>query len=92
MAQLGFDFSGRDAKGARTNFAEANHAINCMDEQRLSEQQGNELRAAIFTSTPFMDPGVVVSTGAPDGCEHWPAAHPRIPVRAQNVHGSRPTG
>ncbi|WP_430785177.1 alpha/beta hydrolase [Actinoplanes sp. G11-F43] len=72
LAQLGFDFAGRDAKGAWTNFAEANYAINCMDEQRLTEEQGNELRAAIFEAAPFMDPGVAL-TGARDGCEHWPA-------------------
>ncbi|MCO8276259.1 alpha/beta hydrolase [Actinoplanes sp. TRM 88003] len=72
LAQLGFDFGGRDAKGAWTNFGEANYAINCMDEQRLTEEQGNELRAAIFQAAPFMDPGVEL-TGARDGCEHWPA-------------------
>jgi pimeloyl-ACP methyl ester carboxylesterase len=87
LAQLGFDFSGRDAKGAWTNFAEANYAINCMDEQRLSEQQGNELRAAIFTSAPFMDPGVDLTTGARDGCEHWPAPPTLGFPYAQNVQG-----
>ncbi len=73
LAQLGFDFAGRDANGAWTNFAEANYAINCMDEQRLTEQQGGELRTAVFASAPFMDPGVDLRTGARDGCEHWPA-------------------
>ncbi|GAB2626978.1 alpha/beta hydrolase [Paractinoplanes abujensis] len=86
LAQLGFDFSGRDAKGAWTNFAEALYAINCMDEQRLSEQQGNELRAAVIKSAPFMDPGVAL-TGARDGCEHWPAPPTLGFPYAQNIQG-----
>lgn len=43
-----------------------------MDEERLSEQEGSELRSAIFEAAPFMDPGVDLSGGR-DGCEHWPA-------------------
>ncbi|GIE28469.1 alpha/beta hydrolase [Actinoplanes italicus] len=73
LAQLGYDFSGRDAKGAWPNFAEANYAINCMDEERLTEQQGGELRAATYRQAPFMDPGADVLSGARDSCEHWPA-------------------
>jgi pimeloyl-ACP methyl ester carboxylesterase len=86
LAQLGFDFAGRDAKGAWTNFAEANYAINCMDEQRLTERQGNELRAAIFEAAPFMDPGAGL-TGARDGCEHWPAPPTLDFPYAENVEG-----
>lgn len=71
LLQLGYDFSLRDAEGRWTNFAEALYAINCMDEERLSETAGNELRTKIFESAPFMDPGVSL-TGARDGCEHWP--------------------
>ena len=72
LLQLGYDFSLRDAEGRWTNFAEALYAINCMDEERLSVQDGNALRDAIFEAAPFMDPGVGLA-GARDGCEHWPA-------------------
>ncbi|MGE2736971.1 alpha/beta hydrolase [Mycolicibacterium vaccae] len=72
LRQLGYDFALRDAEGNWTNFTEALHATNCMDEERLSERDGNTLRARIFDVAPFMDPGVVL-TGARDGCEHWPA-------------------
>jgi pimeloyl-ACP methyl ester carboxylesterase len=71
LLQLGYDFSLRDAEGRWTNFVEALYAINCMDEERLSESDGDALRAAIFAAAPFMDPGVTL-TGARDGCEHWP--------------------
>ncbi|MGV0794889.1 alpha/beta hydrolase [Mycolicibacterium sp. XJ1819] len=73
LLQLNYDFSLRDPAGGWTNFAEALYAINCMDEERLSEPEGNALRAAIFEAAPFMDPGVPL-TGARDGCEHWPTA------------------
>jgi pimeloyl-ACP methyl ester carboxylesterase len=73
LAQLGYDFSGRDQAGKWPNFAEANYAINCMDEDRLTEQQGGELRAETYRQAPFMDPGADVLTGARDSCEHWPA-------------------
>ncbi|BBZ03569.1 alpha/beta hydrolase [Mycolicibacterium chitae] len=72
LLQLNYDFALRDAEGRWTNFTEALYAINCMDEERLSETEGDELRAAIFAAAPFMDPGVTL-TGARDGCEHWPA-------------------
>ncbi|MGV0714669.1 alpha/beta hydrolase [Mycolicibacterium sp. XJ662] len=71
LLQLNYDFSLRDAEGRWPNFAEALYAINCMDEDRLSEEQGNALRTRIFEAAPFMDPGVAL-TGARDGCEHWP--------------------
>lgn len=73
LLQLGYDFSLRDANGTWTNFAEANYAINCMDEDRLTEGEGGELRMATYAAAPFMDPGVDVTAGARDTCEHWPA-------------------
>jgi pimeloyl-ACP methyl ester carboxylesterase len=72
LLQLTYDFSLRDSEGNWPNFAEALYAINCMDEDRLTEAQGNQLRAEIYRAAPFMDPGVPL-TGARDGCEHWPA-------------------
>ncbi len=73
LMQLIYDFSMRSPDGAWPNSMEANHAINCMDEERLTPQQGGELRAATYDQAPFMDPGVDVTDGARDGCEHWPA-------------------
>ena len=52
-------------------YGESAYAVGCMDEERLSEEEGNALRTAIFDAAPFMDPGVVL-TGARDGCEQWP--------------------
>ncbi|AOS63950.1 alpha/beta hydrolase [Actinoalloteichus hymeniacidonis] len=72
LLQLGYDFAMRDPEGAWPNFYEANYAVNCMDEERLSPEEGAELRAAIFAAAPFMDPGIEL-VGARDGCEHWPA-------------------
>lgn len=73
LMQLIYDFSLRGPDGQWPNSIEANHAINCMDEERLTPEQGGELRAATYDQAPFMDPGVDVTEGARDGCEHWPA-------------------
>ncbi|MGV0871487.1 alpha/beta hydrolase [Mycolicibacterium sp. XJ879] len=90
LLQLNYDFSLRDAEGRWPNFAEALYAINCMDEQRLSEEEGNTLRAKIFDVAPFMDPGVVL-TGARDGCEQWPS-EPTLGIPyASDVAGLPPT-
>ena len=86
LLQISYDFDGRDANGKWTNFTEANFAINCMDEDRLTEQQGNELRAAIYQAAPFMDPGVKL-TGARDACEHWPAQPTLGYPYATNIKG-----
>lgn len=73
LMQLGYDFSLRDTNGTWPNFPEANYAINCMDEDRLTEREGGRLRTATYAAAPFMDPGVDVTRGARDTCEHWPA-------------------
>ncbi|WP_251151998.1 alpha/beta hydrolase [Cellulosimicrobium sp. Marseille-Q4280] len=73
MMQLIYDFSPRSATGQWPNTSEANYAINCMDEDRLTPREGGELRTATYERAPFMDPGVDVTAGARDGCEHWPA-------------------
>lgn len=90
LLQLGYDFALRDAEGNWTNFVEALYATNCMDEERLSERDGNTLRARIFEAAPFMDPGVVL-TGARDGCEHWPAEPTLGFPYATDVEGLPPT-
>lgn len=90
LLQLNYDFSLRDAEGRWPNFAEALYAINCMDEERLSEKEGNALRARIFDAAPFMDPGVAL-TGARDGCEQWPT-EPTLGIPyADDVVGLPPT-
>jgi pimeloyl-ACP methyl ester carboxylesterase len=73
LMQLTYDFSLRSPDGQWPNTVEANHAINCMDEERLTPEQGGELRESTYEQAPFMDPGVDVTGGARDGCEHWPA-------------------
>lgn len=73
LMQLIYDFGLRGPDGEWPNSLEANHAINCMDEERLTPEQGGELREATYEQAPFMDPGVDVTDGARDGCEHWPA-------------------
>ena len=73
LLQISYDFSLRDAEGRWPNFIEANYAINCMDEDRLTEGEGGQLRTATYAAAPFMDPGVDVTAGARDTCEHWPA-------------------
>ncbi len=90
LLQLNYDFSLRDAEGRWPNFAEALYAINCMDEDRLGEEQGNALRTSIFDAAPFMDPGVALA-GARDGCEHWPT-EPTLGIPyATDIAGLPPT-
>jgi pimeloyl-ACP methyl ester carboxylesterase len=90
LLQLGYDFSLRDAEGHWPNFAEALYAVNCMDEDRLSESDGNLLRASIFDAAPFMDPGVDL-VGARDGCEHWPVDPTLGFPYATDIEGLPPT-
>lgn len=89
LLQLNYDFAAR-RRGRWPNFAEALYAINCMDEERLSENEGNALRARIFDAAPFMDPGVAL-TGARDGCEQWPT-QPTLGIPyADDIVGLPPT-
>ncbi|MEV6279605.1 alpha/beta hydrolase [Nocardia sp. NPDC051832] len=73
LLAIGDLFGGRDAQGHWANFAEANFAINCMDEQRRSPEQEAELRRRIQEVAPFTDWGRGAG-GARDACEFWPAA------------------
>ncbi|MGW9264673.1 alpha/beta hydrolase [Gordonia terrae] len=68
---LSDSFGGRDENGHWSNFTEANHAINCADEDRLSPEDARALRQRIWEVAPFMDPGTGYD-GARDGCESWP--------------------
>ena len=87
LLQVSYDFALRDAEGRWPNLGEANYAINCMDEDRLTEAEGGRLRTATYASAPFMDPGVDVTRGARDGCEHWPAEPTLGFPYAQDVQG-----
>lgn len=79
-------FVGRTDTGEWPNFTSANLAIDCMDEQRMTPDEAQELREDIHAAAPFMDPGVPVP-GARDACEHWPA-EPTLDIPyAQDVAG-----
>ncbi|MER5647064.1 alpha/beta hydrolase [Streptosporangium sp. NPDC002524] len=81
-------FSPTDGSGG--NFAEANYAIACMDEERLTPQQAGEFKDRIHQVAPFMDSGSGVD-GARDGCEFWPAEpKPAYPL-PDRVEGVAPT-
>ncbi|CAA0127113.1 Carboxylesterase A [Mycolicibacterium vanbaalenii] len=90
LLQIGYDFALSGPGIGWTNLPEANYAINCMDEDRLTEEQGNALRRAIFDAAPFMDPGVDL-TGARDGCEHWPTEPTLGFPYATDIDGLPPT-
>ena len=90
LLQIGYDFALSGPEIGWTNLPEANYAINCMDEDRLTEEQGNALRRAILDAAPFMDPGVAL-TGARDGCEHW-SVEPTLGFPyATDIDGLAPT-
>nr|WP_241428930.1 alpha/beta hydrolase [Agrococcus sp. ARC_14] len=87
LMQLVRDFAPRTDSGQWPNMTEANHAINCMDEDRLTPEQGAQLRTETYDRAPFMDPGVDVTAGARDGCEHWPAEPTLGFPYAQDIEG-----
>ncbi|WP_040772014.1 alpha/beta hydrolase, partial [Rhodococcus rhodnii] len=87
LLQLSYDFSLRDPSGAWTNQNEANYAINCMDEERLTPSESGDLRAATFRDAPFMDPGVDVTRDVHDGCESWPVQPTLGYPYAQDIEG-----
>lgn len=66
-------FGTRAPNGEWSNQVEANLAVNCNDEERLSPEETNELRQAIVRVNPILDPGTDLSTGGRDACEHWPS-------------------
>ncbi len=71
LLQLSRDFGLRAPDGRWPNVQEANLAVNCLDEDRLSADQAQSLRERIHAVAPFMDPGVD-APGARDTCEAWP--------------------
>ena len=71
LMQLSRDFALRGPDGRWPNVLEANLAVNCLDEDRLTAAEAQSLRDDIHTAAPFMDPGVD-APGARDTCEAWP--------------------
>ncbi|MFF2085854.1 alpha/beta hydrolase [Nocardia sp. NPDC058176] len=67
-------YQGRAADGVYSNLAEANVAINCIDDNRHSREQETAYKRAVLDAAPFMDPGHVVDTT--DVCAAWPGADP----------------
>lgn len=87
LMQLVYSFSARTESGQWPNTNEANYAVNCMDEDRLDPARVGELRATTYEQAPFMDPGVDVTAGARDSCEHWPAEPTLGTPYAQDIDG-----
>lgn len=71
LLALSDGFAERGSDGVWSNYLEANVIINCMDEQRRTPKQEEQLRAKIWAEAPFLDPGESVE-GARDGCEAMP--------------------
>lgn len=64
-------YYGRSESGEYSNDYEALFAINCLDEERLTEDEMVELGDELNRAVPFLDPGTSPTTQ--DGCEFWPA-------------------
>lgn len=77
-------FAERGSDGVWSNYLEANVIINCMDEQRRTPKQEEQLRAKIWAEAPFLDPGESVE-GARDGCEAMPGNTELSYPYAQNI-------
>lgn len=90
LLRLSYLFGGRSESGQWPNTDSANYAINCMDEERLTPEQGAELREATFEMAPFMDPGVDVDGISHDGCEAWPAEPTLGFPYGQDIEGLAP--
>ncbi|MFD5893163.1 alpha/beta hydrolase [Streptomyces sp. NPDC060366] len=83
-------FSGRAPDGSGSNFDEANYAITCMDEARMTPEQAVEMRHRTYEAAPFVDPGTGTE-GARDACEFWPADPKATYPFPDRVEGLPPT-
>ncbi|WP_198418699.1 alpha/beta fold hydrolase [Cryobacterium lactosi] len=61
---------GRLATGEYTNNFEATFAINCVDEERLTEKEMSDLGNEMNESAPFLDSGT--DPASLNGCAEWP--------------------
>ncbi|MDJ1645277.1 alpha/beta hydrolase [Streptomyces pakalii] len=71
LVKISQAFSGQDGQGGGSNFSEANYAITCMDEERMTTEEAVTMREKTYRAAPFVDPGTG-SGGARDACEFWP--------------------
>ncbi|WP_211352335.1 alpha/beta fold hydrolase [Nocardioides albertanoniae] len=86
LLALSDGFAERGSQGVWSNYLEANVVINCMDEQRRTPEEEEQLRAKIWAKAPFLDPGESVK-GARDGCEAMPGKTEITYPYAQNING-----
>lgn len=75
----------RGADGRYGNSAEAQLAIECLDEERHTPEQESAIKQAVFDSAPFMATGRPVK--ARDLCEHWPVKPTLGYPYATNIKG-----
>lgn len=73
LLAIGDVYETRGPTGEWNNQTEANLAINCNDEQRLTPEETARLRQQIVDVNPILDPGTDLSQGSRDACEHWPS-------------------
>jgi pimeloyl-ACP methyl ester carboxylesterase len=64
----------RGGDGVYADVLEANLAINCVDDDRLSPRKETAYKRAVLDAAPFMDPGHTVDTTDP--CAVWPGGDP----------------
>lgn len=87
LLTLNDNLNGRGPDGVWTNFLDANYAINCMDEERRTPEQEEQLRQQIAEINPFLDSGEEFAGVTRDACEHWPA-EPTLGIPyAQDIEG-----
>lgn len=86
LLALSDGFAERGSGGVWSNYLEANVVINCMDEQRRTPGEEEQLRAQIWEEAPFLDPGESIE-GARDGCEAMPGDTELTYPYAQNITG-----
>lgn len=87
LLALNDNLNGRGPDGVWTNFLDANYAINCMDEERRTPEQEEQLRQQIAEVSPFLDSGEEFAGVTRDACEHWPAEPTLGLPYAQDVEG-----
>nr|WP_244962687.1 alpha/beta hydrolase [Cryobacterium roopkundense] len=61
---------GRSATGEYANSLEATFAINCVDEERLTEKEMSDLGNKVNEAAPFIDSGT--DPASLNGCADWP--------------------
>lgn len=86
LLAIGDGFGMRGDDGVWSNYLEATHVINCLDEERATSEEEVQQRTQIWEVAPFMDPGEDPE-GARDLCEAWPGEPTLGYPYAQDVEG-----